>query len=119
MLVCCTPGKGDIVCADILPAVDGPTTRLRLRVIPGAQRSEIVGRYGDAWKVRVAAAPERGKANDAVLDLLAHALEVPRGTVELVGGRASRDKIVSVRGLTVDEADQRLTSPVETGWVHP
>ena len=48
-----------------------PVTRLRLRVSPGAGRSEIVGRHGDAWRVRVAAAPERGKANASVVELLA------------------------------------------------
>ncbi|MGH3056063.1 MAG: DUF167 domain-containing protein, partial [Gaiellaceae bacterium] len=43
------------------------TTRLRLRVSPGAGRTALVGRHGDAWKVRVTEAPERGRANEAVL----------------------------------------------------
>src|ERR671931_38361 len=47
-----------------------PTTRLRLHVSPGASRSEIVGIRGGSWHVRVTAAPERGRANDAVLRLL-------------------------------------------------
>jgi len=55
------------------------TTRLRLRVSPGARRAAVVGRQGDAWKVRVAEAPERGRANEAVLRLLA---EDPRVTCE-------------------------------------
>lgn len=95
--------------------MDGPTTRLRLRVIPGAPRSEVVGRHGGAWKVRVAAVPERGKANDAVLELMARALDIPRGSTEIVGGLGSRDKAVDVRGLTDREVDRRLTEASSPG----
>jgi uncharacterized protein len=86
----------------------GPTTRLRLRVSPGASRSEVVGRHGEAWKVRVTAAPESGKANDAVVDLLATTLEIPRARIDIVSGRGSRDKTVAVDGLPVEEIDARL-----------
>ena len=85
-----------------------PTTRLRLRVAPGAARPAVVGRHGDAWKVRVAAAPERGRANDAVLALLAETLELPRASVSLVSGGSSRDKIVELAGIDPDETDRRL-----------
>ena len=84
------------------------TIRLRLRVSPGADQSEIVGRYGVGWKVRVAAAPERGRANEAVIRLLAEALDVESGALALVSGSASRDKVVELRGLDVAEAERRL-----------
>jgi uncharacterized protein len=84
------------------------TTRLRLRVSPGATRTELAGRHGDAWKVRVSAAPDRGRANDAVVGLLAERLRLPRSAVSLVAGRTSRDKIVELRGLGPDEAARRL-----------
>ncbi len=87
-----------------------PTTRLRLRVAPGASAPGIVGRYGDSWKVRVAAAPERGKANDAVLELLAATLAVPRANVTLVSGGGSRDKIVELSGIAPDEIERRLAT---------
>ena len=86
----------------------GPSTRLRLRVSPEARRSGVVGRHGEAWKVRVTAAREGGKANDAVLELLAQALDVPRRSLDLVAGRASRDKVVVIQGLTTTEAESRL-----------
>jgi uncharacterized protein len=85
-----------------------PSTRLRLRVIPGSTRPGIVGRYGEAWKVRVAAAPERGRANEAVLDLLAETLSMPRRDVTLIAGHAARDKTVQLDGIAEDEARRRL-----------
>jgi uncharacterized protein (TIGR00251 family) len=86
-----------------------PTTRLRLRVSPGARRTELAGRYADGWKVRVAAAPERGRANDAVLELLARRLGVDRSDVTLVSGHAGRDKVVELRGLRGLEAERKLS----------
>lgn len=86
------------------------TTRLRVRVVPGAKKPGIVGRYGDAWKVRVGAPPERGAANEAVVDLIASALGVDRRAVRLVSGHASRDKILELAGLRPDEAHARLAS---------
>ena len=56
----------------------------------------------------MAAAPERGRANDAVLKLLAERLRVAPGELSLVAGRSGRDKIVELRGLGEDEADRRL-----------
>lgn len=90
-------------------------THLRLRVVPGARRPGIVGRHGDAWKVRVAVAPEAGKANDAVLDLLARTLDLPRRDLELTAGRASRDKVVMLDGLSSEAADSILAAAAERG----
>ena len=85
-----------------------PTTHLRLRVSPGATRTELVGRHGSAWKVRVSAAPERGRANDAVVALLASRLDVPRASLSIVAGVTGRDKVVELRGLDAAEAERRL-----------
>jgi uncharacterized protein len=88
----------------------GVSTRLRLRVSPGAATSRIVGRHGDAWKVRVAAAPDGGRANDAVCHLLAETLGLPAAGVTLVSGHAARDKIVELAGIPRDETERRLTT---------
>ena len=72
--------------------------RLRLHVVPGARRPGIVGRHGDGWKVRVAAAPERGAANQAVIRLLSGTLGLPARAVTVVSGHGSRDKTVLVTG---------------------
>ena len=86
------------------------STRVKLRVSPGAGRAQIVGRHGDAWKVRVTAAPEQGRANDAVLRLLADALGVPRDAIVLVSGHGARDKIVELTGLGPALIERRLAS---------
>lgn len=64
------------------------------------------------WKVRVDAVPESGKANRAVIDLLAATFEIPRDRITIVAGRASRDKTVAVEGLTSEAVGARLASPV-------
>jgi uncharacterized protein (TIGR00251 family) len=90
--------------------VDGRRTRLRLRVVPGAGRTGVVGRHGAAWKVRVTAPPERGRANEAVLELLSNTLSIPRASVSLVSGHGGRDKIVELAGITEAELESRLAS---------
>ena len=91
------------------------TTRLRVRVSPGSGRTALVGRHGDAWKVRVTAAPERGRANEAVLRLLADALALPRTALTLVSGHAAREKTVELTGVGPALIERRLTSAVEAG----
>ena len=83
-------------------------TLVRLRVSPGAVRSGIVGRHGDGWKVRVSAAPERGRANDVVLAVLADSLALSRADVRLVSGARDKDKIVEVDGMDRAKVDARL-----------
>ena len=85
-----------------------PSTRVRLRVSPGASRTELAGRYGDAWKVRVSAPAERGRANEAVLDLLADKVELPRRSLSIVSGHGAREKIVLMEGIGSAEAERRL-----------
>lgn len=85
-----------------------PSTRLRLRVSPGSRRSEIVGRYGDSWKVRVAAPPEGGQANKAVVKLLSEQLGIPRESISIVSGHTAREKIVRMAGIDRAESERRL-----------
>jgi uncharacterized protein (TIGR00251 family) len=86
------------------------SSRVRLRVAPGATRAAIVGRYGEAWKVRVSAPPEGGRANDEVVRLLADTLAVPRSSVTLVSGHGARDKIVELAGVEPAQIERRLES---------
>ena len=85
-------------------------TRLRVRVSPGAGRAAVVGRHGDAWKVRVTEAPERGRANEAVLRLLAETLALPRTALTLVSGHGGREKTVELTGMGPTLIERRLAS---------
>jgi uncharacterized protein YggU (UPF0235/DUF167 family) len=89
--------------------------RLHVRVSPSAGKAGVVGRQGDVWRIRVTSAPERGRATEAALRLLAETLEVPRRNLSLVSGHASRDKLVSVAGLTSSEIEHRLASGTADG----
>ncbi len=82
--------------------------RLTLRVQPRARRSEIGDWQGDVLRVRVTAPPMEGEANVAVIALLAKRLRVPRSAITLVHGYASRNKVVQVEDLTLEEARIRL-----------
>jgi hypothetical protein len=89
--------------------------RIELTVSPGAARSELVGRHGDGWRARVAAPPERGRANRALVELLADALGVPRGRLTVVAGQTARRKVVEVEGLDAAEIDRRLEAAHRAG----
>ena len=84
--------------------MSGAACRLKVKAVPGASRSEIVGRLGEALKVRVVAAPEGGKANREILELLAEKLGLPVAAVTLVSGAASPAKVVELRGFTAEQA---------------
>lgn len=86
------------------------SARVRVRVSPGAVRSEVVGRHGDGWKLRVAAPPEAGRANAEVVRLLAAALGVPVAGVAVVAGRSSRDKWVEIDGVPPSVVERRLAA---------
>lgn len=70
---------------------------LRLKVVPGASRSRVVGLLGDRLKVQVAAPPEAGKANAAVIDLLSGWLGCGRRDLDLTAGQAQPQKTVRWR----------------------
>lgn len=81
---------------------------LRIKVIPGARLDRVIGRYGDAIKVHVSAPPADGKANDAVVELLARTLGVAPRRVTIVRGHGSPRKLIDIAGMEQEIAEQRL-----------
>jgi uncharacterized protein (TIGR00251 family) len=74
---------------------------LPVRAQPGARRVGIIGEQAGALKVAVSAAPEQGKANKALVEVLARTLHVKKSQVELLSGATSRDKKFLILGLRV------------------
>ena len=78
---------------------DGDGVILNLHIQPGAKKTEIVGLYGDALKIRLAAPPVDGKANAALVAFIAAKVGAGRTAVEVVSGQTSRAKRVRVAGI--------------------
>jgi uncharacterized protein (TIGR00251 family) len=79
-----------------------------VHVVTRASKNEIAGRMGDVIKVRLTAPPVEGKANKALIAFLARRLGVHKSQVEIVAGKTSRDKVISVLDLSPVEVEERL-----------
>lgn len=90
-----------------------PTVTLHVHVAPGAGKSAVVGRHGDALKVRVAAPPVGGRANEAARALLADAFGLKESAVALVSGETSRSKRFSLAKIDLEDFERRLRLLIE------
>ena len=79
-----------------------------VRVQPRASRTEMAGEYDGSLKLRLAAPPVDGKANEACRRFLAGLLDVPLNAVEIVSGESSRDKRIRIRGVTAEQVRSSL-----------
>ena len=87
------------------------TCLLHLRVVPNASHDEITGVLPDGrWKIKVRAVPERGRANRAVVEFLAKALDLSKRAVTIETGETSREKTVKIAGLSIAETTKRLNT---------
>ena len=78
-------------------ATDGRIT-LTLHIQPGAKKTEFAGLHGDALKIRLAAPPVDGKANEALIKFVADTLKLPKSAVNLKSGQTSRRKVLEIQG---------------------
>jgi len=76
-------------------------SRLKLKVIPSSSKNEVIGWHGERLKIKVQAPPEKGKANQAVVKVLAKCLQVSLSDVVIVSGAESQHKTVEVKGIDV------------------
>ena len=83
-------------------------TRIALRVQPNASKDRVVGKTENGWKITVTAPPLDGKANRACVAFLSKLFGVPRASIRIVRGEASRQKLVEVNGLSLTEVETRF-----------
>lgn len=77
--------------------------QIRVKIVPGASRSRVMGMLGDRVKIAVAAPPENGKANRAVCELLAQLLHTPARNVNITTGHTQPQKTVLVAGCSIEQ----------------
>jgi uncharacterized protein len=83
-------------------------TRVTLKIRAGARKTEFAGRLGNAWKLRVAAPPVDGKANQAIVRFLAGLASVPPSAVRIVSGFSATSKIVEIEGIDSEGIDRAI-----------
>jgi uncharacterized protein (TIGR00251 family) len=81
---------------------------LNVKVVPGASRDRVAGRYGEGIKVQTSAPPERGKANAAVTKILAQFLSVKVSQIELISAPANPRKQFRICGLSAAQLAEKL-----------
>jgi len=98
---------------EVLPHLEGAVFSVRAK--PGARRNQVIGERAGALLVGVTAAPEQGKANAAIIELLAETLNLHRSQLELLTGQTSRIKKFIVRQVTVDDLNSRIAPVLKSG----
>lgn len=79
-----------------------------MRVHPRASKSGVAGEIDGVLKVRLAAPPVEGRANEELIRLLARLFDAPRQRIAILSGQTSKNKVVSVGGISIDEASRIL-----------
>jgi len=85
--------------------------RVTVKVHPRAKRTAIAGRFGDAYKLDLAAPPVDGRANDECVRFFAELAGVPRSRVHIVTGSTSRMKLIEVEGVAQETLEAMLNAP--------
>lgn len=89
-------------------SISGNEVRISLRVYPNASRNEMVGFTDGVLRVKVSAPPIKGKANRELITFLSRLLGVGKGSVNIIKGHTTRNKVVAIDGLSREEALKRL-----------
>ena len=74
-----------------------------VKVQPNSSKDRVVGEYADKLKIAVTVAPEKGKANKAVIKLFAKWLDIKNSDIQVISGETSRDKVLFIRNITEED----------------
>jgi uncharacterized protein (TIGR00251 family) len=86
----------------------GMKSLLRVKVVPGSSRGLVVGWVGDTLKVKVHQPPDKGRANDALIDLLSQELDIPKSSLSIIRGWSSSRKIIDLGSLSVNDVQSQF-----------
>jgi hypothetical protein len=86
------------------------TCKLLVKVQPNAGRNEVVGLNGGVWKLKIAAPPDKGKANRALIEFLSDKLGVRKDSIAILKGETSHNKMLAIEGLNSAEAAAALSA---------
>jgi len=83
--------------------------KVSIKVQPNAGKNEVIGQSNDVWKIRIAAPPEKGKANKLLIEFLGEVLKIKKDHITIFKGHTSHNKIVAIDGLTQAEVNEHLS----------
>ena len=84
--------------------------KVPVKVTPNAARNEVAGLTSGVWKIKIAAPPDKGRANKELIDFLSKVLDLKKDHLAILKGHTSHLKIISIEGLTEEEINARLLS---------
>lgn len=84
-------------------------TKISIKVQPNAGRNEVIGLTNGVWRIKIAAPPDKGKANKELIDFLSDILGQRKDHIDIIKGQTSHNKLVTIEGLTQAEVDTRLS----------
>jgi uncharacterized protein len=83
--------------------------KISVKVQPNAGRNEVTGLSNGVWRIKIAAPPDKGKANKELIEFLSQVLGLKKNALDIMNGHTSHSKVISIEGLTPEEIVSRLT----------
>ena len=81
---------------------------IKVKVLPRSSKNQIIGREGDLFKVKLTSPPVEGKANKALIELVAKKLGIAKGRIEIISGKSARLKTLRISGLSLNDVSSLL-----------
>lgn len=90
-------------------------TRISIKVQPNSGRNQVVDFSNDVWKVKIAAAPDKGKANKEIIEFLSDILGLRKVSITILKGETSHNKIIAFTGISQEEVTAKLEALCKKG----